>query len=200
MMERMTLPLEQSFQNLSLDETLGPLNALRKGLVDALSRIATDPQTRRIFEVATQKVEYVDELQAVRLRHLAVRGGFTDRVQTSLRFESKRQQLALCIPTLAAAQGLHALINGLIQNWLLDQHAFDLVGVGEAVMNVYLKGLGFQLSPLPSPFPLAPLRASAHALPLGRVSAGALACDRHRGPSRPAGHPSRAAVCPVAWN
>ena len=42
-----------------------------------------------------------------------------------------------------AAQGLHALIDGIVQNWLLDPQAFDLLAVGQYAIDVYLKGLGF---------------------------------------------------------
>lgn len=51
--------------------------------------------------------------------------------------------MKLAMPAAMAAQGLHALIDGLIQNWLLDPQAFDLLKVDPCVMNVYLRGLGF---------------------------------------------------------
>lgn len=41
-----------------------------------------------------------------------------------------------------AASGFHAMIDGLIQNWLLDPSAFDLVESGRCAMDVYLAGLG----------------------------------------------------------
>jgi TetR/AcrR family acrAB operon transcriptional repressor len=47
------------------------------------------------------------------------------------------------VPGYVAAQGLHALISGLIQNWLLDPEAFDLVATGRRTFRVYLAGLGF---------------------------------------------------------
>jgi TetR/AcrR family acrAB operon transcriptional repressor len=51
--------------------------------------------------------------------------------------------MKLAMPTAVAAQGLQALIDGLIQNWLLKPQAFDLLKVGPCVINVYLYGLGF---------------------------------------------------------
>jgi hypothetical protein len=42
----------------------------------------------------------------------------------------------------AAALGLHSLLEGLIQNWMLDPAAFDLVKVGTRVVDTYLVGLG----------------------------------------------------------
>ena len=45
------------------------------------------------------------------------------------------------LPARSAALGLHALTDGLIQNWLLDPTAFDLVRIGRQVAQAYLAGL-----------------------------------------------------------
>ncbi len=144
MVDRVTLPLEASLEFLAHDEPAKPLAHICSATRQALLRIATDPQTRRVFEVATLKVEYIDELQAIRQRHLRVRDSFLEQIQSSLRSAALSQTTALRLPPAAAAQGLHALIDGLIQNWLVDKDAFDLVEVGEQVMLVYLTGLGLK--------------------------------------------------------
>ena len=56
---------------------------------------------------------------------------------------ARRARIRLPIPAAAAALGLHALISGLIQDWLLDPEAFDLVSTGRRTFRVYLSGLGF---------------------------------------------------------
>lgn len=157
MMERVTLPMEASFSPAQADPEAdaNALLRIRHATVQALQQIATDAQTRRVLEVATQKVEYVEELQAVRLRHLAVRNGFLGRIEQSMIAVSRQTGLKLPIAASVAAQGLHALIDGLIQNWLLDPHAFDLLEVGQGAMNVYLRGLGFAGEPGPT-FPAGP--------------------------------------------
>jgi len=53
------------------------------------------------------------------------------------------------MPARTAALGLHVLLDGLIQNWLLDPEAFDLVRQGEQVLDTYLSGLGLSPSKLP---------------------------------------------------
>ena len=144
MMERVTLPLEQSFQDLGRDGNIDPLSQLCLGMREALVRIANDPQTRRVLEVATQKVEYVDELQAVRARHLAVRRDFLAKVAHGLSAAATHRSVTLAAPAATCAGGLHAIIDGLIQNWLLDSEAFDLVVVGQDVMEIYLCGLSLK--------------------------------------------------------
>ena len=43
-----------------------------------------------------------------------------------------------------AAQGLHALVAGLISSWLLAPQSFDLVAVAQAAIQAYLAGLGLK--------------------------------------------------------
>jgi len=153
MMERVTLPLEAAFSG---DADVCPnsppvdvdtLLKIRRATLEALGRIVNDAQTRRVFEVATHKVEYVDELRTVRMRHLAIRQGFVSRFEQSIESAAQRDGLLLPMPAAMAARGFHALIDGLIQNWLLDQTAFDLLDIGQRAMNIYLKGLGFSIAP-----------------------------------------------------
>lgn len=153
MIERVTLPLEAAFfddtdlrPNISLID-VDALARIRRATVEALSRIVNDAQTRRVFEVATQKVEYVDELRTVRQRHLAIRQSFVSRFEQSIDSAAQRYAVPLQMSAALAARGFHALIDGLIQNWLLDQNAFDLLDVGQHAMNIYLKGLGFPPAP-----------------------------------------------------
>ncbi len=142
MVDRVTLPLEASLEFLAHDEQATPLAHVCRGIRQALLRIVTDTQTRRVFEVATLKVEYIDELQAIRLRHLRIRDSFLVQIEHGLSASALDQEKILLVSAANAALGLHALIDGLIQNWLLDNAAFDLVEVGEQAIVVYLAGLG----------------------------------------------------------
>ncbi len=150
MMERVTLPMEESFKPAEpcdaradeLQASRDAISLIRLATLNALNQIATDSQTRRVLEVATQKVEYVEELQAVRARHLRVRDGFLSRIEQSMRVAMGRDSINPGVSTEVAARGLHALLDGLIQNWLLQPEAFDLLAVGESALMVYLKGLG----------------------------------------------------------
>ena len=86
--------------------------------------------------MAAQKVEYVDELRIVRQRHLAVRQSFVSWFEQSIEAAVQRDGVLLPMPATLAPCGFHALIDGLIQNWVLDQKAFDLLDVGQHAMNV----------------------------------------------------------------
>ena len=145
MMERVTMPLEGTLACTArtADTTANPLLSLRDSMMAALKQTATDDQTRRVFEVATHKVESAGETASLQLRHREARDACIVDFEKALRLAARRARLKLPLPAAMAAHGLHALISGLIQNWLLAPEAFALVPTGRRTFNVYLAGLGF---------------------------------------------------------
>ena len=141
MMSRVCLPLEESCGACEVALAEDPLATIRAGLVDMFRRTVDDAQIRRVFEIATHKVEYVEELLAVRDRHVQVRNDYLRQTERGLRVAQRRGQLQPGAATRALAIGLHALVDGLIQNWMLDPKAFDLVRVGRRAVDTYLAGM-----------------------------------------------------------
>jgi len=142
MMERVTLPLEAATREAGVTSD-DPLAAIERVMVQALTLMTTDPQVRRVFEVATLKVEYTHDMDAVLQRH---RSSFNECVidfGSALQHAARSAGIELPIPVKTAAYGLHAVISGLIQDWLLEPGAFDLVPAGRHIFRVYLAGLGF---------------------------------------------------------
>lgn len=146
MMERVTLPIEETLACSARvsGAQADSLGALRHSLLNALEKTAHDDQTRRVFEVATHKVEYVAEMQAVRNRHLQVRNTCMTMTGQALAQAGEQAGLTLPVPLHSAALGLHVLVDGLIQNWLLDPQAFDLVACGQQAIDIYFQGLGLK--------------------------------------------------------
>ncbi|MFZ5544551.1 MAG: TetR family transcriptional regulator [Pseudomonadota bacterium] len=142
MMERATMPFEEAMGGCGqrrADEN--PVDFICRRLVEALRITATHPQTRRVFEISTHKVEYVDELLQVRDRHLAGRNECLAECERELKAAMRQGLIVSKVPARCIALGLHALVDGLIQNWMLDPKAFDLVKVGKQVLDTYLGGL-----------------------------------------------------------
>ena len=140
MMERATMPLEEGgvcgFEKNDLT-----LAQMRDGFVAVLRQVVADPQMKRVFGIATHKVEYIGEMDAVRERHLSIRNDCLADVERTLKQAMKRGELSRRMPARAAAVGLHALLDGLLQNWMLDPTGFNLVKVGTQVLDAYLAGL-----------------------------------------------------------
>jgi TetR/AcrR family acrAB operon transcriptional repressor len=147
MLTRVTLPLQEALSRSDDLRFVDPLQRIRDSFIEALRKTANDPQVRRVFEIVTHKVEYVDDLLAVRDLHLNMRNAGVVHAERSLRTAMRRGQLPPGTPAHAAALGLHALIDGLIQNWMLDPAAFDLVEVGEQALEALLAGLAAPTAP-----------------------------------------------------
>ena len=141
MMERVTLPLEETGDACGFKGPDITLSQMRSGFVDVLRRVMTDPQMRRVFDIATHKVEYVGEMNAVRERHLAMRNGCLTDVERTLKRAVRSGEVPKGIAPRHAAIGLLALFDGLLQNWMLDRDGFDLLRVGGQVFDTYLRGL-----------------------------------------------------------
>jgi len=141
MMARVCLPMEEAAAGLPASTISPPLDRLRAHLRGILERVATDAQVRRVFQIVTQKVEYVDEMAAVRERHLQMR---RDHLAVLARLLRAAQQRGDIVPAPSARQlaiGLHALVDGLIQNWMLDPASFALRAVGCKAVETHLVGL-----------------------------------------------------------
>jgi len=143
MMDRVTLPLEAANRaGLRATHADEPLLGVQQTLDAALRLISTDLRARRVIDIATRKIEYTDEMAAVVQRHLASRRTFLSDLEHALTAAARLAGRHLVLPVAMAAQGLHSLVGGLIEDWLLEPEAFDLVEAGRNLLLVYLTGLG----------------------------------------------------------
>jgi TetR/AcrR family acrAB operon transcriptional repressor len=135
MMERVRLPLEDA----ELQAATTPEQAwaaLETMLVEVFRRIADSEQVHRVFEIAIMKVEYVDEMAALRERHKQAKLEHREAMQRGLRRAGLSPGRAE-----VAARGLQALVVGLIHSWMLEQGSFSLLAVGKAAVKAQLAGL-----------------------------------------------------------
>ena len=144
MMDSAVLPMEQAMQQIGHDVGQDPLVELERAMLQTMRSIESNARTRAIFEVATLKVEYVDELLAVKQRHVKCYLDGTQQMQRSLEDAAARRAVTLAVPTTVAAHGLHALMVGLIHTWMLEPSAFKLEAVAQTAIRTYLAGLGLR--------------------------------------------------------
>ena len=144
MMERVTLPLEQTLVVAYVEQAANPVAEIRSAMLEALRLIATDAQTHRVLQIATHQVEYTADMGAVLERHLSVHDGCLARNHVALEraFAARNQPPPVALD--CAARGLQVLVEGLVHQWLLHPEAFDLLANGSAALDVYLAGLGLQ--------------------------------------------------------
>jgi TetR/AcrR family acrAB operon transcriptional repressor len=103
--------------------------------------VTTDPQSRRVAEISRYKVEYADEMEPLRARHIECRTKCLGRIERGLRNAAKKGLLSASVHPRIAAVGLHALVDGLITNWVLDTKYLPLAKSAKPLIDGYLDGL-----------------------------------------------------------
>ncbi|HKQ30483.1 MAG TPA: TetR family transcriptional regulator [Burkholderiales bacterium] len=141
MTERMSLPMEEMVERIGGATVDNPLDAVRACALGVLQRVATDPQTRRISEICNYKVEYVDEMAQLRTRYVECRTECLQKIEQGFRRAKKLGLIGASINPRLAAVGLHALVDGLIVNWLLDPKYLSLAKAAKPLIDTYIDGL-----------------------------------------------------------
>jgi TetR/AcrR family acrAB operon transcriptional repressor len=141
MMERATLPLEAELQVLDEAESSDPLADLRDYMLAVLRRTVEDPGARRVFEIATLKVEFVDEMDAVRCRRQVSMTNWMARAERRIRLASDKGLIGAKVNPRTVALAMWTMIDGLIRNWMFDPKSFDLLELGKCVIDPYMQGL-----------------------------------------------------------
>jgi TetR/AcrR family acrAB operon transcriptional repressor len=141
MMERASMPFEEGEGCSQRQPDEDPIAWIEASMLRVLRVTATHERTRRVFEIATHKVEYVDELLKVRDRRLECRSECLADVERALKTAMAQGRIPRQATARSLAIGVHSLVDGLTQNWMLDPKAFDLVKVGRQVIRTYIAGL-----------------------------------------------------------
>jgi TetR/AcrR family acrAB operon transcriptional repressor len=141
MMNRVALPMEQMTARASDASLEDPLTYVRACALNVLERVVVDPQCRRVFEICCHKCEYVDEMLQVRDRHIEGREKCLSHIESGMRNAARKGLLARSVNPRQAAVGLHALVDGLIMNWILDPRYLPLKRQAGRMIDLYLDGL-----------------------------------------------------------
>lgn len=148
LMQRATLPFEEAWSKGRAEAAEGgdALQSMLYVLRQVLHAVSTDASTRRVFDIAIYKVECVGEMLAVRERRFMGIQRFTQQMESELQLAAKQMQVTLPCTAASAARGLHAVFDGILHAWLLnDAMLFDLEGEGMDAVHIYLRGLGFKI-------------------------------------------------------
>jgi len=141
MCDRATLPLDALFERASETASTEPLQTLRALCVDALQRLAVDARTQVVFEVIFHKTEMVDELADIATSNENERCRCLSQIEVIIRRCAELGELAPDIDPLLAAQGINALMVGIMHQWVLDPSSYDLAAAAPALVDTYLAGL-----------------------------------------------------------
>ena len=141
MFERVALPMEEMVERSTDDAAADPMANVRAVCVHMLRHVAENAECRRVFEIFCFKCEHAEEISGTVSRHLECSAEGVGMFESAFRNAVRRGQLPATLNVRRAAIGLHAYMDGLIYNWLLNSLSFRLSTEAEALVDQYLNGL-----------------------------------------------------------
>lgn len=147
MMDRATLPFEHALNVLGESDDESVLLDLLGFIVRIFKIIESDPQARRVLEIASLKVEFVDEMDAVRIRRSQSQARWIAHVVERIKLGQSAGQIRKDLQAKMFALGLWVTVDGLIRNWMFDPSAFSLLKIGEKLIGTMLDGIRLRQSP-----------------------------------------------------
>jgi len=151
MVARVTMPMEHAPCQIDPATMDDPLAGVRAMLVGILERTSGDAQGRRVFHIVFHKCEYVDEMKPVWKRFSEMRAGCLARLENGLKAAVKAGQLPKGLNAQRTAEGLHALLDGLISKWVMDPEAMPAADEAGRIIDVFIAGLRHTPAALPRP-------------------------------------------------
>jgi len=131
MADRVLLPEENFLDTLIARDSATPLEDLFKVVTEALGRITTDPQHRRVMTILSTRCEYIDEMKFLSERQAECIERILSRFTRVMEKAKKLGQLASVWTPSGAAYALHALLTGLV--------ATDIKSGGEPSFRKHMK-------------------------------------------------------------
>ncbi|CAH0242824.1 HTH-type transcriptional repressor BepR [Pseudomonas sp. Bi70] len=141
MLSQVRLPPEQLTGRLLEDTQGNGLQSLHTLCVEGIAGIAEDEQKRRIFTILLHRCEFTEELREAEERHEAFINQFIALCETIFAQPITQQRLRPGMTPRLAARTLHALIVGMLSDWLRDNSLFDPRHDGPVMIDGLFRGL-----------------------------------------------------------
>ncbi len=141
MCDRATLPLDANFERAGKSVASDPLGTLRELSIGALQSLASDPRAQNVFEIVFHKSELVDELAGLASAHRKERGACLSQIEDIIRRAAMAGQVPVDTDPTLATQGLHALMIGIMHEWVLDPSVYDLHAAAPQLIDMMIAGL-----------------------------------------------------------
>ena len=126
MSQRVRLPLEAMVQASGEAGEIDPLGQLRSFLVFVLQETALNPQSRTVFDILFLKCEFVDANGPIRARRQQEFTNALTNFERAMTNAITRGQLPDNLDVSLACRALHAMMRGLIIDWLFMPEKSDL--------------------------------------------------------------------------
>ena len=141
MCERVQLPMEAMMEARVEEGNLDPLARLRDRCLLVFSETVNNPHSRKVFDIILHKCEFVDASDSIfaRRKECSVEG--MTNIEQILSEAVEQGQLPREIDIKLAGVAVHAMLVGMINNWLFAPESFCLASAGEPVVDAFIDTL-----------------------------------------------------------
>jgi TetR/AcrR family acrAB operon transcriptional repressor len=141
MMERATMPMDAAVKLAGERADTDPLQSLRNEMLAVLQIVEGDEKARRVFEIATLKTEFTDEVDSARAHKRESVARWRGRLQDQFTQAMADGTLPPTADPRKASMSVWVMLDGLIRNWIFEPGAFELVDLGAELIDTYMAGL-----------------------------------------------------------
>lgn len=143
MCKRVVLPMEAMMEANAEATESDPLGQLRATCLFILQQTVRHPQSRAVFEILFHKCEFLEDADAIAVRQQqCFRKGMAN-IEKIIFTGVERGQLPANLDTRLACVCVHAMLDGLLNNWLFAPDSFDLESSAEPVVDATLDALRY---------------------------------------------------------
>lgn len=125
LLNQVRLPTEQIAEQISLCDPDNPIAGLRNLCCETLASLAANERKRRIFTILLRRCEFTDELREAEQKHEAFINEFLDFCTELFAAPAIASRLYPGVTPRMGAVTLHALLVGMLHDWLRDPTVFD---------------------------------------------------------------------------
>jgi TetR/AcrR family acrAB operon transcriptional repressor len=143
MCERVRLPMESMVEACKDENEADPIGQLRATCLFVLREAVRNPHLHKVYGILFHKCEFVDPLDPILLRQQECFLKGMANIRRILHNGIARRQLPADLDIEMACVTLHAMIDGLLNNWLFAPDSFDLAGSAERVVDACLDSLRY---------------------------------------------------------
>jgi TetR/AcrR family acrAB operon transcriptional repressor len=141
MCERVSLPMEAMMKEAVDQRMTDPLGQFIKTGVYVLTQAATDPRSRKVFDIIFNKCEFVEDQDPIRMRQRECHLEGMLRMEQTLRNAIARGQLPVNLNIRLACLLMHATVSGLLTDWFFAPESFNLAQDAEKLLTAAIEAI-----------------------------------------------------------
>jgi TetR/AcrR family acrAB operon transcriptional repressor len=145
MCQRVRLPMEAMMEAQQDGASADPLARLRDRCLVVLSETVNNPHSRKVFDILLHKCEFVDDADPIFARQKECYAESLLNIEKLVGDAVNQGQLPPDLDVKLAAVAVHAVLVGLMNNWLFVPETYSLASASEPIIDACIETLRYAM-------------------------------------------------------